>query len=658
MRVIIIILIVVANVSFFYGQDAPVTTATTINNPAPGSINVPITVTDFNNIGAISLSLDYDHSVMNFVQGTPNPAIPGWFIITDNDLGDGFHRIMMGWYGSGFSLPDSSSIMDIEFTYISGTTSLAWYDNGGSCEYADDNYVVLNDTPTGDYYIIGYICGFIATPEPITGNNTICQGDMGVAYSIDTIANATGYTWTIPLGATIITGQNTNAITVDYSDTAVSGMVTVAGINPCGSGPSQQLPVTVNNLPIADAGNDTIIPYGTSTTLHAASGGPGSYSYYWTPAELLVDPYVQDPQTVNLITSSLFTVEVTNDSTSCQNTDNVLVTITGGQLTVNPMAVPGDICTGGYSQLYSNAGGGSNNYTYLWTSIPPDNPPWSSTQANPMVSPDSSRIYQLEVNDGFNITYGQTDLVVYELPTALISGGDTLCGDTASTILTVDLTGMPPWSIIYSNGLSTWQVSDIYTTPHLISVSDSGTYEILEVEDALCVGTPYGYAIVHKYAIPQTPIIAQVGDELFSDIVTGNQWYLDDIAIQGATHTTYMAAVSGKYYDIIINNNCVSDTSNVIDVVIIDINEHSTGVFQIIPNPAKGNIRIKSKYNFSGNLKIKLYSISGVLINEYNLDISNNTTTNTLDISTLDSGLYFLRISNNQINVVNKLIIK
>ncbi len=641
-----------------FGQgDAPVTTAATINEPDTGSITVPITVTGFNDIGAISLTLDYDYSVLNFVQGSQNPAIPGWFIITDNNLGNGFHRLLMGWFGSGISLPDSSSIMDIEFTYIAGTTTLAWYDDGGSCEYADGNYEELNDLPTEDFYINGYVCGAIGAPGTISGDSTVCRSATGIFYSTDTIPNATGYFWTVPSGAEIVAGQNTNAITVDYSDTAVSGPITVAGINPCDTGSSVQLAVTVNTLPVADAGNDTVIPYGTSTTLHAASGGPGSYSYYWTPPELLEDPNVQNPLTVILTTSNYFEVEVTDDSTSCQNTDDVLVSVSGGPLSVNPVAAPDEVCNGDTAQLFANAGGGSGDYTYLWTSSPAGNPPWSSEEENPLVSPDTSTLYHVEVDDGFTTTNGDTELTVHALPTAAISGGDTLCGDD-STILTIDLTGTADWDIIYSNGNTTWQVTGIDSTPYLLHVSDSGTYVLLEVEDANCTGTTSGSAVVEKYPVPDTPVITQEGDELSSDIALGNQWYLDDAPIEGANQQVYTAVAYGSYYDIVTINTCSSDTSNVIYVLIIGMEEIKTDGFLIVPNPAKGQIMLRTNSSFTGELKVELFAVSGTRVRAYRVSFTGGNTSPALDIGSLGKGLYFLRITGEGVQFSGKLVVR
>ena len=343
-------------------QNAPVTTCSTITGAVPGNVSVPIVVTGFTNIGAVSLTIDYNYAVIQFIQGTPNPSLWG-FLSGDSDLGDGNHRITMGWFGSGTTLPDGSAIMTLVFNYVGGNSPLTWFENGSSCEYADAVGNVLDDIPAENYYLNGYVCGAINNPGTITGNNSVCQGQAGEVYSVAPLANVTGYNWTVPQGATIVNGDSTNVITVNFSGQAISGVISVNGFNECGSGPSSTLSVTVNALPIADAGADQVINYGTSTTLQAAPGGPGTFSYHWSPEELLVNPDVQNPQTVIMTATTVFTLLVTNQAGQCQSSDEVIVTIVGGPLSVNPVAIPGSICLGESVQLYANAGGGSGNYT-------------------------------------------------------------------------------------------------------------------------------------------------------------------------------------------------------------------------------------------------------------------------------------------------------
>ncbi|MCX6252122.1 MAG: hypothetical protein NTX61_15400 [Bacteroidetes bacterium] len=84
----------------------------------------------------------------------------------------------------------------------------------------------------------------------IAGGNPVCQSQTGVNYSVPFITAATSYTWTVPSGATIISGSGTNSIVVDFDNTAISGNITVHGHNAlCGDGKSSALSVTVNHLP-------------------------------------------------------------------------------------------------------------------------------------------------------------------------------------------------------------------------------------------------------------------------------------------------------------------------------------------------------------------------------------------------------------------------
>lgn len=621
-----------------FAQNAPITTAATVGGAVPGTVSVTITVTGFTNIGAVSLSLDYDYSVLHFVSGTPNSQLAN-FAVGDNDLATGYHRVVMGWFGSGTSLPDGATIMTLNFTFINGITALTWYDIGPSCEYADAFYEVLNDTPTETYYINGFVCGAIGSPGAISGENAVCPGEEGLIYSVSPVVNATGYLWTVPGGALIVNGSNTNIITVNYSGTAVSGNVTVSGFNSCGSGAVSQLGVTVNPLPIADAGADFSIPYGTSTTLNAASGGSGSFTYHWSPEELLVDPDVQNPQTVQLTSTVVFTLVVTNQATLCQQSDEVTVTVTGGPLNANPAAMPAALCRGESAQLYANASGGSEVYSYFWTCNPQDDPPWNSTEANPLVTPLLPKHYIVMVNDGFNVVYDSVSLAVDALPTATITGGDTLCGSDDITTLPVDLTGMPPWSFTYTYGSTSVYVTGQMTSPYYIIASETGDYVISSVEDLHCSGLAFGTAIVRKYPIPARPEITVYFQELISSSCCGNRWYLNGQEIPGATGQTYQVQVSGLYNVVVTLNGCSSELSDTMDMI-VGVPENDLRSVNIYPNPANDKIRITSAGSFKGPVEVRLYSPAGKIAGEYSILPDGNSIT--LETTGLAPGLYFL----------------
>lgn len=636
-------------------QEAPVTNCASLNGVIPGQVAVPITVTGFTNIGAVSLSIDYDFSVIQFINGTPNSSLPG-FLSGDYNLGNGWHRVSMGWYGISTNLPDNSTIMTLNFNYTEGNSQLIWYDNGPSCEYADAMGNVLNDLPQENFYINGLVCSAIGSPGDISGINTVCQGEQGIFYSIASLDNVTGYLWTVPNGAVIINGQNTNAITVDFQVDAISGDITVCGLNPCGNGPVSSLPINVNLLPNADAGNDTTINYGTSTTLHAVSGGNGSFSYHWSPEELLVNPDVQNPQTVILTNTTVFTLEVTNLSSQCQSEDTVIVSITGGPLSVNPIAMPASVCLGEGTQLYANAGGGSENYTYLWTCLPPDEPPWSSTFPNPVVTPDSSKIYLVNVNDGFTEENGTVSVNVYQLPEATISGGDTLCGSGNVTTLQVDLTGVPPWSFIYTNGITSWFVNDQMTSPYYILTGDPGIYTIIDLEDLHCSGNTYGSAGVYVFPYPDAPEITIYENNLISNICCGNQWYKDGVIIPGATGQAYAVTENGLYFDIVTINGCSSDTSEVIDMI-VGIDEHKLQGISVWPNPAGDHVWITFPANEEHDYSILLITPDGRLVKKEVAEPGSVLASVHCDLTGIKPGLYIIMIYTSHDIFTYKLII-
>lgn len=197
--------------------------------------------------------------------------------------------------------------------------------------------------------------------------------------------------------------------------------------------------VTVFDPPIADAGVDQSIPYGTSTTLNgSATGGSGSYSFEWTPENLLVNPFVNNPTTVNLTSTTMFQLTVTDNQTGCISaTDQVMVTITGGPLGVSVGVYPGSIHLGESSQLTAQASGGSGSYSYSWSSDPPG---FSSTLPNPVVFPMVTTTFNVWVNDGYNMANAMGTVYVETTPLPLQvtvePSADTICLGAAVTLHT------------------------------------------------------------------------------------------------------------------------------------------------------------------------------------------------------------------------------
>ncbi len=82
----------------------------------------------------------------------------------------------------------------------------------------------------------------------IKGLDSVCAGTPSVQYSVPPIDKATSYSWTLPSG---VNGKsNTNIISVDFDSNAVSGNITVTGINNYGPGGSSSIYIKVNPKPV------------------------------------------------------------------------------------------------------------------------------------------------------------------------------------------------------------------------------------------------------------------------------------------------------------------------------------------------------------------------------------------------------------------------
>lgn len=88
-----------------------------------------------------------------------------------------------------------------------------------------------------------YIYGAPAKPV-ISGPASVCIGQTNITYSVPAMYGATTYTWAVPSGSTIVSGQGTNSITVNYG--SIAGKVAVTAKNACGNKGTATLNIAIN----------------------------------------------------------------------------------------------------------------------------------------------------------------------------------------------------------------------------------------------------------------------------------------------------------------------------------------------------------------------------------------------------------------------------
>src|SRR5690606_26669032 len=111
-----------------------------------------------------------------------------------------------------------------------------------------------------------------ATPGSILGLPLFCENQTGAAYSIAPLPDAQTYTWSVPPGAVIVSGQGTPNIVVDFG--TMAGDISVTASNFCGTSSAMQLPVSPS-VPVA-----SFTPTAGSINNPVSFAGGGGYSGY------------------------------------------------------------------------------------------------------------------------------------------------------------------------------------------------------------------------------------------------------------------------------------------------------------------------------------------------------------------------------------------
>ena len=212
----------------------------------------------------------------------------------------------------------------------------------------------------------------LPTDYTVSGTDSYCAGTSGLTVNLS--GSETGINYQLQKdGADDGTTKSGTGAALDWLD-KLAGEYTVIATNAttnCTQTMSASAILTEDALPVANAGDDVSIAYGTNTTLNgSASGGSEDFSYSWEPADSLVNALISNPQTVNLEASTQFTLIVSDNVSGCQHSDDMTLTITGGALSVSVSASEIEICYGSSTELQALSGGGSGNYTYSWTSDP------------------------------------------------------------------------------------------------------------------------------------------------------------------------------------------------------------------------------------------------------------------------------------------------
>ncbi|MFH0893487.1 MAG: T9SS type A sorting domain-containing protein [Bacteroidota bacterium] len=464
-------------------------------------------------------------------------------------------------------------------------------------------------------------------PSAITGPTGVCESTIQT-YSVIDVVGVT-YTWSVPSGWAIVTGQGTNSITVTTS--AGSGNVSVVPSNLCGDGIASTLAVSILPIPTqptAITGSASPCA-GTSTTysVPAASG----VNFTWTiPAGWVINSG-QGTNSINVTpTSSIGTISVV--------AYNICDTTTAQTLVVTPEALPSvsthpanfSICAGGMATFDVSASGATS--------------------------------YQWQVNNGggwVNISAAGTSPVYSGWTTSVLFINQTpftantwkyrcvvlnTCGAVLSSFAT--LTVIPA---TITNVYDSLCKGDIYVLPGGGTTGNAGTFTDTLASYQGCDSI----VILHLHLIDIDISVTPGTGSLTANVSPATyQWFNCNTGaiIPGETSQTFTPVDSGHYAVIINQEGCV-DTSSCYQVIPLgisnaDLNEN----FSVFPNPAGNNLTVKTTFS---NYTICVFDAMGRIVIQ---PCYSEKSITHIDLRNIENGVYYLQLIKSDLIFYKKII--
>ena len=174
-----------------------------------------------------------------------------------------------------------SGPFELDYIWSNGeTTSIINVTPSVSTSYSVTATDLISGLSTIDSVLITVISLPIGTPV-INGLDTVCS-DAVSTYTIDPVSGADNYMWSVPSGASIVTGQNTTSIDINWSS-STGGLVQLIASNTCGSIPAAILEVVVQNPPIIIGPiSGQIDPCADASTSYSIAPVSNADTYLWS----------------------------------------------------------------------------------------------------------------------------------------------------------------------------------------------------------------------------------------------------------------------------------------------------------------------------------------------------------------------------------------
>jgi hypothetical protein len=457
-------------------QHAPITTLSQVVVCDGSMVEVPVTVEEFINIGAISLAFSFDPAVLAFTGFVLHPALPLNFLVGEHSPGMVIASGYVDPQDPGLTLTDGETLFVVLFQHLGGITLLEWHDNGTSCEYAladPPGYIPLHDSPQHDFYLDGSVDIDLRPTVAVTGTATI---DIG---------QSTDITFTL-------TGTPPWELT--WSDGVTNTLVPDIGTSPYVLTVSPLVTTTYTAVALSDKHCEALTGDITGEAVVTVRFAPGTYLPHIDDAcegHLIEVPVtVSDFNNIGVISLTMLYDENVLDFQGFTSHPDLPDNFVAAAATPGTMVASGyignsdpGITLPDHTVLFTMQFlylGGSTNLAWFDNGTSCEYAEANTPHFTPLPDAPQHEYYFDGAIDG------------HPSPTAHVSGSVDICPGEQATV-TFDLTGTPPWTLTYSeNGTNTTTVSGITTSPYQItrSFTEPILFEVVALEDEYCAAPP------------------------------------------------------------------------------------------------------------------------------------------------------------------------
>jgi hypothetical protein len=523
-------------------------------------------------------------------------------------------------------------------------------------------------------------------PGSINGVACVTLGNSN-AYNISPVVGATSYSWTVPNGASIVSGQGTTNANIMFGSSFNSGTVSVVAFNNCtvSSNASQKVIGIAAEIPAQIYGPTIVcsVMGTTNTVTYYVSPSPGASSYIWgmPPTAVIMSGQGTNSITVKynstFVAGNMSCMSVTGCGSSAMR--YLYISNSPSNSNTNPIS--------GLTNVFSIVGTGTTT-SYSTALIPGVNSySWTGTSGINIISGQGSNNVNISFANGYTsgtvtamatTTCGNANpatIVIIATPPALSnSGSGSVTALTIAGLDTKDATcygyndgsanlqvlgGTAPYTFELNGRLviNTEEFSNLSAGDYTVKVKDSqgmtslSQFKISEPNKlktkTLIISTPSYQVLNDGHAV----ISAKGG--------TGNysySWFNENGVVMSEQEIKNLAP--GNYTTTVLDqNNC----SSIMEIVVKEkenaLSTDNNVALIVYPVPASNELFIEFDKASEDNYLLQIVSVDGKVV--YNEIVMPNFDSKTaLNTTVWADGSYFITLINqNGTTVLSKKII-